>query len=324
MAKRHPILGALMWFSLALCGALWFCYALQPDALATLTFWPAYVWAIPGIVLVIPCLRRVSRRARVLLLLPWMLFILANREEPVSIIRSLGSSQHSGISMVSLNCAGGSVEAAREAFKSRPDIILLQETPNERDLRKLCKEYYGDDTGKAASVLCGLDCSIIVRGRIQPYDLGSSRLHCAAGRVSLSGVELDVASIRLVPPVFRTDIWSPECWRSQAVNRRTRRAQLRDVMKALNAVAKGAPLIVGGDFNAPARDGALREMEPRLRDAFAGAGRGWGNTALNDIPVQRPDQIWVSNGVRPSEVFALKTRNSDHRMVVCYAAVWRK
>ena len=320
MAKRHLVSTVLMWLSFVLCAALWLCYALQPDPLATVTFWPAYIWALPGVALVIPMMRRRSLRVRALLILPWVLFVLVNREE-FSLSRYIGSPQHQGIRIVSLNCAGGSMAAAREAFKSRPDIFLLQETPSERDLHKLCKEYYGDDTGEAASVLCGPDCSIIARGRIRPYDLGSSRLQCTAGRVSLSGCEIDVASVRLVPPVFRTDIWSPDCWRIQAENRRIRRAQLRAVMDVLNAKAKGAPLIVGGDFNAPARDGALREMTPRLHDAFADAGKGWGNTVLNDFPVQRPDQIWVSEEFRPFQVLAVKTRNSDHRMVVCYTAV---
>jgi len=311
---------AALYLSLGLLAALWLCYALQPDPLAAVTFWPAYVWALPGVALVIPMMRRRSLRARALLILPWVLFVLVNREE-FSLSRYIGSPQHQGIRIVSLNCAGGSMAAAREAFKSRPDIILLQETPSERDLRKLCKEYYGDDTGEAASVLCGLDCSIIARGRIRPYDLGSVLLECTAGTVFLRGVELDVASVRFVPPVFRTDIWSPDCWRTQAENRRIRRAQLRAVMDALNAKAKGAPLIVGGDFNAPARDGALREMTPRLHDAFADAGRGWGNTVINGFPIQRADQIWVSDEFRPFQVFAEKTRNSDHRMVVCYTAV---
>ena len=290
MTRKHLVSALIIWLSFLLCAVLWLCYALQPDQLATITFWPAYIWAVPGAALVIPVMRGRSRRLRALLILPWILFVLANREE-FSLTRIFGSRQQQGIRIVSLNCAGGSVAAAREAFKLRPDIILLQETPGERDVRKLCIEYYGDGTGKVGSVLCGPDCSIIARGGIQPYDLGSSRLQCTAGRVSLHGTELDVASVRLVPPVFRTDIWSPDCWRAQAENRRIRRAQLRAVMDTLNAQAKGVPLVVGGDFNAPARDGALREMTPRLRDAFADAGKGWGNTVLNDFPVQRPDQF---------------------------------
>lgn len=320
MAKRCVVSTVLMWLSFALCAALWLCYALQPDPLATVTFWPAYVWAAPGAAFVIPMMRRQNRRMRILIILPWILFVLVNREE-FSLRRYFCIPQQRGIRIVSLNCSGGSIAAAREAFKSHPDIIMLQETPSEREVRKLCIEYYGDDTGEAASVLCGLDCSIIARGRIRPYDLGSARLQCTAGKVFLRGAELDVASVRLVPPVFRTDIWSPDCWRTQADNRSIRRAQLRAVMDALNAKAKGAPLIVGGDFNAPARDGALREMTPRLHDAFAEAGIGWGNTVLNDFPVQRADQIWVSDEFRPFQVFAERTRNSDHRMVVCYMAV---
>ncbi|MEN6581066.1 MAG: hypothetical protein ABFD54_01285 [Armatimonadota bacterium] len=50
----------------------------------------------------------------------------------------------------------------------------------------------------------------------------------------------------------------------------------------------------------------------RMHDA-----RGWGNTVLNDFPVQRIDQVWLSDGLRAISVRAHKTRHSDHRLVVC-------
>ncbi len=84
----------------------------------------------------------------------------------------------------------------------------------------------------------------------------------------------------------------------------------------LNGAAPDGPLLVGGDFNAPAGDAIYRLLRPRLRDAFAVAGRGWGNTALNDIPVSRIDQVWASDAFRPTAVTARRTAYSDHRMVV--------
>ena len=42
-----------------------------------------------------------------------------------------------------------------------------------------------------------------------------------------------------------------------------------------------------------------------------------GNTIINDFPVSRIDQVWVSGEFDSKVVVAHRTRNSDHRMVVC-------
>jgi vancomycin resistance protein VanJ len=81
-------------------------------------------------------------------------------------------------------------------------------------------------------------------------------------------------------------------------------------------VSKDRAVIVGGDFNAPAGDAIFRLLRPFLKDSFGEAGTGWGNTALNSIPISRPDQIWISH---PGAVFgarAQQTAHSDHRMVI--------
>lgn len=304
--------------SLAGLVALWMAYWLRPDSMAAITFWPAWVWLPFGLALALPEWRKRRRWARLGLLVSWMMLVLVFNEEPRSLLRGLVKPRVGTdarvVRVVSLNCAAGSETAAREVLSYKPDIILLQETPKPSDVRKLAQEAFG----KSGEFVCGLDCSIIARGSVDAYDMPSVRMECASARVDLEdGPLLDVASVRLIPPVFRTDIWSSDHWRSQAENRRTRREQLRDVVLELEQVASGAPLIVGGDFNAPAGDGALREMRPRLRDAFSEAGRGWGNTGINDIPVQRVDQVWVSCEVRPVSVVARKSVHSDHRMVVC-------
>jgi len=54
-----------------------------------------------------------------------------------------------------------------------------------------------------------------------------------------------------------------------------------------------------------------------LTDAFVQAGRGWGGTHLNELPILRIDQVWLSGEWRALSVTAHRTRNSDHRVVVC-------
>jgi endonuclease/exonuclease/phosphatase (EEP) superfamily protein YafD len=55
----------------------------------------------------------------------------------------------------------------------------------------------------------------------------------------------------------------------------------------------------------------------RLRDAFREAGAGWQNTATNDFPLLRFDQVWVSEHWRVNRLSVKKSEHSDHRTVVC-------
>jgi vancomycin resistance protein VanJ len=217
--------------------------------------------------------------------------------------------------VVSLNCAGGSAEAAAEVAAYRPDIVLLQESPGREEVARLGRRLWGSE----AAVLAGLDASMLVHGRLEPVLLPPMlRAYFVEARARLaSGIETEVVSLRLTPALVRLDFWSPDCWREQAANRRGRREQLQAVARQLVALPTDAPVILGGDFNAPARDAIFRLLRPRLHDTFPEGGQGWGDTILNEIPLQRIDQVWVSDHFHAAAVVARRTRNSDHRMVVC-------
>jgi endonuclease/exonuclease/phosphatase (EEP) superfamily protein YafD len=163
-----------------------------------------------------------------------------------------------------------------------------------------------------------VDASLVVRGRVLPVDLAADlRANFVQARVVLpSGSAVEVISTRLVPAVFRLDLWSPDCWREHRENRQRRRAQLAALVRRLQALPPTVPLIVGGDFNAPQGDAVFHLLRPRLHDTFGEGGRGWGNTITNDVPFLRIDQIWASAAFRSVNVGARKTQHSDHRMVV--------
>ena len=109
-----------------------------------------------------------------------------------------------------------------------------------------------------------MDASLIVRGRVAPADLTTDqRSYFVQARVRLaSGTEIEVVSTRFVPAVFRLDLWSPECWREQARNRRQRRAQVRAVAQRIASLPPDLPVVLGGDFNAPQGDAAFRSSRP--------------------------------------------------------------
>ncbi len=316
---------ALLLLSLALLGILWLCYLGRFDFCAAMTVFPAWAWLIPGLLLAGPESWRGSRRWGAAGAGLWLAFAVVWADTPMAPVRSFTATVSAEgerepfrpggtLRIVVLNCATRP-ESAREVTPLDPDIVLLQESPRRQDTEELARQLYGPD----AALVWGVDTSLLARGRIvAAEDSPVKGSDFARARVRLaSGAEVEVLSLRLVPPPFSLDLWLPECWSDYAESRRKRRAQLQRILAQLDAVAPDVPVIVGGDFNAPPGDAIFRLLRPRFADAFWSGGIGWGNTITNDRPVVRIDQVWTSDHFQPIAVFARKTLNSDHRMVVC-------
>jgi hypothetical protein len=218
------------------------------------------------------------------------------------------------VRVVTLNCGRGGILSAKETLAYSPDVILLQESPG----RSLVSEFASSAFGTEGSCLDAGDAAVVAHGTLIPASGEPvSDFHSVQVRVRLkNGVELIVVSLRLEPAIVRIDLWSPDCWRSQTANRRVRREQAVQIMARVNSVDPEIPLIVGGDFNAPPGDRVFDALRPRLRDSFAEAGLGWGNTITNVGPFARIDQIWISDHWSARSVISRKTVHSDHRMVI--------
>jgi hypothetical protein len=218
-----------------------------------------------------------------------------------------------GIRIVSLNCGVGQSRSVEEVGSWKPDIVLLQESPGSERLEHLSKTLFGAD----GTFLHGGDVSLLTHGQIRPKFLNRAS-HFVHAEIELpTGLKTYVISVRLAPPVFRLDFWTPGFWIDHRKKRIEHRDQILEIMEHVRAIPTSSHLIVGGDFNSPPSDGALAPLQNRLLDTFRKAGRGWGATGTNDYPLFRVDQIWVSQGWRPESVTAQKTVYSDHRMVVC-------
>jgi endonuclease/exonuclease/phosphatase (EEP) superfamily protein YafD len=165
----------------------------------------------------------------------------------------------------------------------------------------------------------GVDASILARGHVTAVEVPPRfRGNFVHARVQLDGRTVNVISLRLFPCPVRFDFWSRDAWRYYRVNRENRRRQLEQIAEYIKTLPSDEPLIVGGDFNCPPRDAVLRLLEPRLTDAFAAAGRGWGATIIefSGWPLIRIDQIWTSNQLRATCAFAAAAAPSDHHMTV--------
>jgi endonuclease/exonuclease/phosphatase (EEP) superfamily protein YafD len=295
-------------------------YLWQPDWLAPVSLIPAWCWLVPAVLLFAMGVSRKLKFWSLAVLVLWGVFVGLFVEEATSLVRlalppanDWQTARENGwaIRVVSLNCAAADQRAAAEIARYDPDIVLLQETPMGTHLDELSHEMYGE----GGATLWGGDTSLLARGTIQPIRVDRES-HFIHATVELnSGAKVEVVSLRLNPPVFRLDGWSPGFWRDHRDNRRKHRQELLEVVEGLGD--NSLPLIVGGDFNMPPHDAALAPLHDRLEDTFRVAGQGWGNTGTNDFPLFRVDQIWASRECRPVRVLARKTIHSDHRMVIC-------
>ncbi|MCC6484501.1 MAG: endonuclease/exonuclease/phosphatase family protein [Armatimonadetes bacterium] len=291
-------------------------YMYQPDALAGLTVWPGWMWIVLSWLLSAISLMRKRPAYFVIMTVLSVVYLPLVSEEPWSLARSLmpqRTAPSTTLRIVSVNCAGGTAAAALETRRLHPDIVLLQESPGADKVAHVARSLFG----RSASYITGMDSSIISR-----YPLEKQRLpvelavRSAAARVRWQSSELFVVSTHLSVAPFRYDFWTRDYWSSFRDVRERHREQVQLLAGHVSALPRQAPVVVGGDFNSPAHDGAFSPFKGLMRDSFRSHGRGWGNTFLNSFPVIRIDQIWISKALHAVRVRAVRTDNSDHRMVV--------
>ena len=289
-------------------------YQFRPDYLAALTVFPAWSWLLLAIPMA-AVWRRANRRLAALTAAAWLLFVLVHAEEPFSLcrgwIRPVAENKPAGaLRVVTLNCGGGQAAALAETLPLHPDILLLQEPPSRPEIEQFCIQLFGP----AGEMLYDVDTAILVRGSLTNVRRSGSRIFFSHARADIPGFgPMDLVSLRLATGHVQLNLWNPDCWNTHYRWRRQQLDQLREIAAELTT---RTPLVVAGDFNAPQGDRIFSLLPVDLQDTFAVAGKGIGNTILNDIPVLRIDQVWASRHFRAVQSFARQTRASDHRLVV--------
>lgn len=309
------IVKVLLLLSAGVATILTVIYAIRPDIFAAVTVLPAWAWVLLVLPL-IPFLRRKHIRQALACVFMWAIFAVLHVEEPRSVLRGVFSpamSQKGGegiIRLVTFNCGGGQRDALEEVKVLEPDIVFLQESPPRKDVDGLSRDLFG---GEGASIW-DYDTSIIGRG-----DLRNLRTECGTPFYSLALLtspgfgKVRVVSLRLWTNNPRIDLWNPGCWKNQ---RELRERQLQQMMQIMVDQIDSGPLVIAGDFNAPQGDKVFSLLPDTLYDTFGAQGRGMGNTIINNIPLLRIDQIWVSRDFETVQSFAVRSNVSDHRIVV--------
>jgi endonuclease/exonuclease/phosphatase (EEP) superfamily protein YafD len=284
------------------------------DLVAAITIFPQWCWALLGIFLSYFGWRLCKRRWLLLMPAVWVITAILFSDNVTSVLRmarpspTAPSTTHH-VRVVTLNCAGRAA-AAEEIVALKPDVVLLQEIPSTNDLARCTQACFS----AGGAFVSGLDCAILAGGAIEIRNQNEFPPQFIRAQVQLKGGKnVLVTSLRLIPPEGRLDLWNSTAWRASTENRRLRRTQLLAALER-SMTETGLPEILGGDFNAPVSDSVFRLL-PAFQDAHQEAGIGWGNTAINNFPIARPDQIRVK-GFRVISCRAVQTRNSDHRLVV--------
>ena len=166
------------------------------------------------------------------------------------------------------------------------------------------------------TLVWGYDGAILAKGEVTPLPVPrSARSFMTLAQVTLRDTAMVVMSTRFVLPYCEPDLWRVGAWRSAREVHAVRVEQM-DAVVARLAQEQDAPIILGGDFNTPVGDSLYRKLRPKFHDAFREAGVGFGNTIINDIPLSRIDQIWLTDHFAATATVARKTEHSDHRMVI--------
>ncbi len=294
--------------SLLLLAAVVLLYWARPDALAWFTLWPLWLWLLPGGAVLLPGL--VARwRPGWLAVLLWLATIGLLADETGGLLRRKGAPRGQ-LRVATLNCAAGQRQPAEALAAYQPDLVLLQEAPSARDCWTIARKLYGP-SGKAH---WALETAVVSRFRLSAQ--ASDPLVWSRVVVATDTGPLEVISLRLAPVPLCLNLLSANCRAGLVENRRRHRRELSAVVEELGRLPADTPLVVAGDFNAPAGDAIFRLFPAALQDVWEQAGRGWGNTCVADLPTARIDQIWARPPLRPVHVRAVALPGSDHRAVL--------
>lgn len=295
------------WVSLAL---LVFAVALtvaQPHALTALLVWPAWVWLWPGLIIAL-C----SKTWRIPLAVAWVTFGFVFVEEFVSVPLAALPSKPKTIRIISLNCSGGTLQAAEDSAKLKPDLLLLQESPGKLELDAFAKRVFGPD----GVAIVGPDAAIVGKGILQvPTERHVSNFVVARWNFR-TGEPLNIVSLRLQPPTLRFDLYDPGAWKEFSDAQANRVKEMADIRAELQRIGI-SPDLIAGDFNAPPNLTSGSVLVKGLSDAFKSSGVGFGATCVSPMPcIVRIDQIWTSQVFKSVRTWRQFTANSDHMMLV--------
>jgi endonuclease/exonuclease/phosphatase (EEP) superfamily protein YafD len=308
------------------------CFARRWDKATAVTVIPFWAWGGAGMLLAGVSLAVFRTRFALGILALWLVTTVVGSDETRPLLRVTAEKPREGtpsdfegrkvLRVVSLNCRKFNPVAAEEVLAWQPDVVLLQEAPFPSQLRSLATKLAPG--GRPEDHFTGgYECAILSRGKVIPLGnvgvaaMRPDLIHVMPCRIELDGRNLHAICVHLQGAVTQVGLHRRAVWEMHYHNRQSRRSEMIQARMWLEALKlSSTPIVIGGDFNAPAGDAVFRELEPDFVDAFRAAGSGWGNTYPNSTALVRIDHIYANARLKPVRARTVESVNSDHRMVI--------
>ncbi len=326
----HLILHSLLPLgALALHVVIFASYARRWDKVAALTVFPFWAWGLLGLGLAGFAWLMTRQRLALAVAALWLVTVVVFSDETRPLLRSWRTGPEPGMPaamadgrkvrrVITFNCKGGQLnpQAPREVIAWEPDVVLFQESASTQVLEQVAQELYGGKPGEHA--VGSWECGILTRGKILRSGLGNLPSSLSATIQFEDGTVLEAASVHLRGAETDVRLYKKEALYKHAANRLARRAELQKLLTLQSLISGERPALVGGDFNAPAGDAIFRLLTSfGFSDGVPTTGIGWPDTYPNQAPLLRIDHLWSNARLVPLRTRAVRTKHSDHRMVVC-------
>jgi endonuclease/exonuclease/phosphatase family metal-dependent hydrolase len=285
---------------------------------------PIWLWGACGLLLASNAFYFLRAPLSLIMTAVWSITLLVGADE-ARVLGNLAKSpplpgkaaNHEGkpvIRVLTLNCAFFTVgNPSLDIARWQPDIVLLQDVAPHQ-VRQIADMLYSG----LGDYRVHLSNGIVTRWKIDREVRNASQRDEQLTIVHPVAGELEVVNVHLQTAATDLRLWEREAWTKHRQNRSVRNNELATTLRILmqTRTAPATPVLCGGDFNAPATDIIHQQLTPDFENAFAVAGKGWGDTFHRRFPILRIDHIYATRHFTPVRCCAVTTRNSDHRMVV--------
>lgn len=296
------------------------CYLNRWDSMTAITLIPVWAWAAVGMLACIISWIAFRGLPSLIVFSIWLVTAIGFSEETHALIRELIHSidpqsippEDSQLRVVNLNAAH-SGDALRKAFDLNPDLIIVQDAPDEAIITELANEKFGVER----AIFVGAGQAILGRGELMASIVEDDGRAIHARFKLQDEFVIDLTSVDLEPSYPSPFLWRPAVWKELTERRVANRRLLRKSLGENQITRASTGRLIGGGFNTPPGDDVFRPLEGNaLIDAFSVSGTGWGNTFPANYPALRFDQIWSSPNLLPFKTTTRRIAGTSHRMVI--------
>lgn len=300
------------------------CYAKQPDSLAAFTVLPIWFWGGFGLILSVFAFCFLRAPLSLIVTALWAVTLsfamdeakaLSNFSHPVIQPSRQSTSQNSQIIRVAtVNCAYLAAGNPIEDLKAwNPDIVLLQQI-HPHQIPLLSSQLFGKNADSRALQTNAIITRFPIIREVRTQNTRNQQITIQLPNKT----EIEVLNLHLATAATDLRFWNKSSRKNHTINRQHRRHELATILKTLELTTSShtTPVILGGDFNAPANDVIHLQLPHDFIDSFSAVGRGWGNTFHRRFPILRIDHIYSSPYLQPLSSGTIISKKTDHRILI--------